>query len=220
MNVALIVAGGRGTRINSNVPKQFIKVNDKEMLCYTIECFQSCENIDAILIVTLKDYLAKTKELVKGYNKVINVVIGGNTRQDSVRNGLNSLNIKPDDTVLIHDGDRPFVTQHEIKSLLDVMKESDNAVLAIKEEDNDADDTSKSGRVAFYDGIKYCIQTPQCFKYGIIKELHNRLNNSQVTDDASLFDLFNRKVNIVKGEKTNIKVTTDADLKYFVNKVK
>jgi len=221
MNIALIISAGKGTRINSNIPKQFIQVKDKEMLCYTIDAFQTHPFIDEIIIVTLKDYIDKVKGLCfdHRYTKVTGIVAGGETRQESVRNGLNFIKGHDDDTILIHDGDRPFIETRDITRLIEYMKTNDSAVLVVKENDSLIPGVSNAGRKAVYDDVPYIIQTPQCFKLKNIRTLHNRLSNLSFSDDASLLDHDGQKVNLVIGDKQNIKITTDDDLKYFKEKV-
>lgn len=215
MNIAIIVSGGKGTRITSSIPKQFITVNGKEMLCYTIEKFQNHPLIDEIAVVTLEEYVPFVKSLVFKYsfNKVNNVIVGGSTRQESVRNGLNKIKCSDNDFVLIHDGDRPLVSDNIITSCIKSLEQFGTAVVATLS--NSKDGVSNAGRKATYDSVEYNIQTPQCFKYLDIKNAHNRLKEETFSDDAGLFDILGKKINIVIGDSKNYKVTTNDDLKLF-----
>ena len=127
MNIALIVFAGKGVRMNSPIPKQFIKIHDKDLVVYTIEKFEKCDSIDEIILVTHKDYVDYVKDMVIKYNfsKVRHIVEGGETRQDSVRLGLERTSYSKEDKILIHDGDRPLVDSVIIKKNIDALDEYD-----------------------------------------------------------------------------------------------
>lgn len=220
MNIALIVSGGKGTRITSDIPKQFIKVNGKEMICHTLDKFELCSSIDEIVVVTLKEYLKQMEYLIKEYNytKVRKIVIGGETRQESVRNGLNETNYFYTDVILIHDGDRPFVSESLIENAIINAVDGVGIAPAIKSKDGSPKNTSGSGRKEIIDGVEYNIQTPQAFLYGEIKKAHNRLMTKSFNDDISLFEELGKNVKIIDGEIENIKITTDDDLNYFIGR--
>ncbi len=219
MNIAIIVSGGKGLRISSSIPKQFINVNGKEMICYTIEKFQNHPLIDEIVVVTLQDYISFMKTLVfkHGFNKVRHIICGGETRQESVRNALNKTKYADNDFVLIHDGDRPLVSDKIITECIKSLEQFGTAVVAT--DGSEIDGISNAGRKAVYNNVLYNIQTPQCFKYLDIKNVHNRLKDEEFSDDASLFDKLDKKVNIIIGDSSNYKITTDEDLKYFEESV-
>ena len=216
MNIALIVFAGSGSRMTSIIPKQFIKINGHELVAYTINVFNRHPLIDGIVLVTSKEYLAFTQQIVYSHDfrKVVSVVEGGVTRQESVKNGLNETKFGKDDVVLIHDGDRPLVNDKIITNCLREMESSVACVAAIKSEDG-LKEVHNLGRKVELDGTSYDIQTPQCFRYGYIKELHNRFQNKVVNDDASLVELDGKKVALVEGSPKNFKITKDNDLKYL-----
>ena len=216
MNIALIVFGGKGTRISSQVPKQFLKINGKDLVGYTIETFERHPLIDSIVLVAPADYLTYTKNLVltSRFYKVINVVAGGQTRQESVRVGLNSLKCHDNDNVLIHDGDRPLVGDALITLCLREL-EKHNALIPVIRSDETLEEVSNSGRRYNRDGVSYDIQTPQCFKFKLIKDAHNKLKNEEFSDDASLIETLGGEVFLVPGHKYNFKVTKDKDLDYL-----
>ena len=117
MNIALVLAAGSGTRMNNAQPKQFMLVNNKPLFLYSVEAFQSNKDIDAIVIATNEEYIELVKDYAKDLNKVISVIKGGETRQQSVYNGLKEIekNIRNQkDLVLIHDSARPLVSQRII----------------------------------------------------------------------------------------------------------
>lgn len=212
MNVALIVFAGAGSRINSQIPKQFIKINNRELVSYTIATFNAHKLIDEIVLVTHKDYVDYVRKMASEFNflKVKNIVIGGSTRQESVRNGLNSCNYKNSDNILIHDGDRPLVSEEIITDNIFALSAHDVVCTAIKHEDA-LDIVSNLGRTKLIDGEDYDIQTPQSFKFDIIKTAHNLKKDLVVSDDISLVEKEYR-VYFVEGSKNNFKVTTDKDL--------
>ena len=216
MNIALIVFGGKGTRINSKVPKQFVKINGRELVGYTIETFERHPLIDSIVLVAPADYLTYTKNLVltSRFYKVTNVIAGGQNRQESVRVGLNSLKCHDNDNVLIHDGDRPLVGDKLITNCLRELEKVD-ALIPVIRCDETLEEVSNSGRRYNRDGVSYDIQTPQCFKFKLIKDAHNKLKNEEFSDDASLIETLGGEVKLIPGHKENFKITTDKDLDYL-----
>ena len=216
MNIALIVFGGKGERISSDVPKQFIKIKGKDVVSYTISVFQEHPLIDEIVLVCHKDYLNYTKQLViiNQFTKVRFVVPGGETRQDSVREGLNATNYNDNDNILIHDGDRPLVKTSIISQALRLLDSVNACYPAIKSSEG-IKIISNSGRKKEINGVSYDIQTPQCFKYKLIKDRHNRLKGETFSDDISLLEILDEPVEMFIGDKYNFKVTLDRDLNYF-----
>ncbi|MCR4911269.1 MAG: 2-C-methyl-D-erythritol 4-phosphate cytidylyltransferase [Bacilli bacterium] len=216
MNIALIVFAGKGTRIHSQIPKQFIRIDKKEIVAYTIETFQHHPLIDEIILVTSADYLPYTQNLtyLNHFDKVINIVEGGETRQESVRKGLLSIKANDKDNVLIHDGDRPLVSHEIITRCLRELAEHDACTVAIKS-DEALTEVKNLGRKYHLDGVDYDIQTPQCFKFGLIRDAHIRLCEQKFVDDASLIIEMGKDVSLVEGDKYNFKVTTDQDLEFL-----
>ena len=206
MNVAIILAGGTGTRFGSKTPKQYIKINDKEVIQYTIEAFEKSSLIHKIVIVVSDEYIKKIT--TKNPDHVI--VSGGNSRLSSSYRGLLA-SPKDSKKVLIHDAARPFVTQKIITSCIEGLDTYKAVVTSIS-----ATDTiikSKSNEV---DSIQnrdelYLNQTPQGFNYKTIMEAH-KSNRKNVTDDISLLDLNKVKCKIIKGSHRNIKITTPEDI--------
>ena len=214
MNIAIIVFGGVGSRISSSIPKQFIKIKDKELVVYTIEKFNNSPFIDKIVLVTNKDYLDFTKHLVDFHklNKVRHIFVGGSTRQESVKIALEKTNYKDNDFVLIHDGDRPLVSKEIILVNIKSLENHDLVCTAIKHE-NSNDKVSNSGRKIVINGEQIDIQTPQSFRYGLIKDAHMKANK-EVSDDISLVE-DKYEVYFVDGDKDKFKVTTNEDLEYL-----
>ena len=213
MNIALIVFAGLGTRINSPIPKQFIKIKGKEIVVYTIEAFQNSPLIDEIVLVTNKNYLDLVKNLVKKYslNKVKHIIAGGNSRQESVKLGLVNTEYDSKDNILIHDGDRPLVSELIIKNNVESLKAHDVVCTYIPHVEA-LSHVSNLGRVKIVDGVRMDVQTPQSFKYGLIKKYHLERELESFSDDVGLLEE-DHKVFYLRGSKYNFKITTDVDLK-------
>ena len=125
MNVALIVFAGSGSRIHSDIPKQFIKINDIDLVVYAIKKFNDNPHIDEVNLVTSKEFIPYVECFKEKYNleKINKVIVGGETRQESVRLGLEALDLDEKDNVLIHDGDRPLVSHAIINQAIDYLDE-------------------------------------------------------------------------------------------------
>lgn len=214
---AIILAGGKGKRMGAPVSKQFIEIKGKPIIYYTIKKFSENKKIDNIVVVLSKDEVGYFKEnILEKYNlKVDNIVIGGTERQDSVYNGLKSLEDTNTDIVLIHDGARPFISDRIIDDGIKfaqvygacapgVMPKD---TIKIKNESNFSVSTPERGSLV-------AIQTPQVFKFNEILECYEKIkiNNIVVTDDTMVAEKFGYSVYLYDGEYTNIKVTTPEDL--------
>lgn len=217
---ALILLAGDSTRFHSETPKQFYLVNDKPLIYYTIKSFQDAKNIDGILLVSKEEYINKVKDIIVKYNftKVKGICIGGNSRQESVYNGLNILSevLSPNDIVLIHDGARPLVKEELIDSLIKALDTYQGATTAISSKDTIAMvDNIHMEMVGVLDRNQvYRIQTPQAFRFGIIKEAHEMYKGKNVTDDSQLLQgVF--PIKIVPGDDSLVKITTMEDIKYL-----
>ena len=223
MNIALIVAAGSGSRMESaDRPKQFILVKDKPLMLYSVKAFQMHENIDAIVIVTNANAIEQVKEWCKEYqlNKVRLVVSGGYTRQESVYLGLQavkSISLDIDnDIVLIHDSARPLVSKEIISANINACSQYGATCTAIKAKDTIARSINAQSiyEVANRQELYQC-QTPQAFKLSLILNAHGLSKNNAVsaaTDDAQLVLTMNKEVYLVEGSSLNFKITTDADL--------
>ena len=215
MNIALIVFAGSGSRIHSELPKQFIRINDVEMVVYTIRRFQTNPNIDEIILVTQKEYIEYTENLVTNYEltKVVKIVAGGDTRQESVRLGLEAIDYDDDENILIHDGDRPLVSNAIINNAI-MHLEQFKAVCPFIDKGERILEISNSGRESFVDNKKVDIQTPQGFKFGLIKKAHDEKKSQEFSDDIGLVQ-YQVEVKYFEGEKENFKVTEDRDLEFL-----
>lgn len=210
---AIIVAGGNGTRIGGNIKKQFLDINNKPILFYSIEAFYDLDFINEIIIVLPKDCLIdyKSKILETYKDKTIKVVAGGVERYDSVLNGL--LN-SSSDYVLIHDGVRPFVSKKVIQNVYEMMIKHNACIPVVKVKDTIK--TCQDNKVIkSNDRNKLCIvQTPQGFKKELILNAYKQtdFNNLNITDDAMIVEAFGTTVYTTDGDYFNIKITTQEDL--------
>lgn len=224
MNSAIILAAGRGRRMQTEKSKQYLEVLNKPLLLYTLEVFEECKHIDEILLVISEDELDYCmKNIVENrlWHKKIRTVLGGQERQHSVRNALSQ--IKEADFVLIHDGARPLVTNKIIEDCIkDVVKYG--AVSCGMPVKDTIKVVNKEGFINYTpnrDSI-WITQTPQAFDLGLIKRAHSMAveENIVATDDAMLVEVLGIKVKMVEGSYENIKVTTPDDLIIFENILK
>ena len=201
MNIAIILAGGIGSRVGAETPKQFIEVLGKPIIAYTIEKFQNHREIDAIEVVCLDAYKEKCIELCSKYTKVKWIVSGGKDFQHSVLNGINELNgkLEEDDNVLIHYAASPFVENEIISDAIKVCDEKGNATSAtpffLLAGSND-------------DGIK---STKWVYRRAVEQKLLDKVE----PHTTSLMYALGETIYFSKGNQTNIKITTKEDVKLF-----
>ena len=212
---AIVLAGGRGKRMNYHKSKQFIEIKGKPVLVYTLEKFIYNKSIDEVILVLPEDEVDYCKkEVLQKYSlKVDRIVIGGKERQDSVFNALEAM--EKADIVLIHDGARPFISEKIIEEGIKYANIYGAAApgvtpkdtIKIKNEDNISVDTPDRNTLV-------AVQTPQCFKYDEIYQCHRKVKeeNAIVTDDTSVVERYGHKVYLYEGDYTNIKITTHEDL--------
>ena len=216
MNVAIILAAGNGTRLSNNIKKQFIKIHDKQLFLFSFDSFCS-SNIDKILIVSSKEDINYVRSLVSSNEKFLDVIAGGETRQQSVKNALDYLKgiLADDDVILIHDAARPLIKFPLINEVINKTIEYDccSLILPIKDtiislSNNNYESTLERDKLA-------SVQTPQGFKFKIIYEAHLRAIHSSATDDAQLVKNLGLNIHLIKGDEQNFKITTNEDLNYF-----
>ena len=216
MNVAIILAAGNGTRLSNNIKKQFIKIHDKQLFLFSFDSFCS-SNIDKILIVSSKEDINYVRSLVSSNEKFLDVIAGGETRQQSVKNALDYLKgiLADDDVILIHDAARPLIKFPLINEVINKTIEYDccSLILPIKDtiislSNNNYESTLERDKLA-------SVQTPQGFKFKIIYEAHLKAIHSSATDDAQLVKSLGLNIHLIKGDEQNFKITTNEDLNYF-----
>ncbi len=206
--IALIVAGGRGDRMNSSIPKQFLLLNNVPILIHTINAFS---DLDEILLVLPKEQFNYWNQLCLKYNLNTphTIIAGGESRFDSVKNGLDE--ICNESIVLIHDGVRPFISKKIIAELINTVKKKVGVVPVIKLKDSIRKISNYSTKPINRENL-YKIQTPQCFLSVEIKTAYQQVSSKEFTDDASVFESMSGTILPIMGEERNLKITTQEDL--------
>lgn len=208
---AIIVAGGSGQRMETSIPKQFLKIHKEVILMKSIRAFHQYDSDTEIILALPKNQIQYWIDLCKEYHFTIKhkIVEGGSTRYHSVKNALAEINT--DGIVAVHDGVRPLVSQSTIDVVFEIASINGNAVPYIDSVDSIRKvDENKNSPV---DRNKYkLIQTPQAFESRLILKAYNQEWDKSFTDDASVVEKLNTKINLVPGNRENIKITTQVDL--------
>lgn len=212
-NSVVIVAGGQGLRAGGDIPKQFQLVGGKPVLMHTIDAFYQFDNDIEIIIVLPEGYNDLWTNLCKQYNFIIShqVVIGGDTRFASVRNGL--MSVSDNSIVGIHDAARPFVSRSIIDNCYRESKIYDCGVIPVIEEKNSIRIMKGYDSIPFDRSKIRIVQTPQVFPASKIKNAYNVPFETKFTDDASVADAVNIQIRLVEGDEMNFKITTTFDVK-------
>ena len=213
----IVLACGQGKRFGGEIPKQYIKIGNDSVLNHSLKKFTDIKNIHLIQPVINKAHadLYNKTELKDKTGKLLKPIFGGRTRQDSVRNALESIKNKNIKWVLVHDGVRPNISKELINKLLIELHNGASGVIPTVE----VVDTIKKINIEkkIYKNISrnnlHIVQTPQGFIYNDIKRLHKKYSNEDLTDDSSLFDLENIPLQYINGDSKNIKITLAKDLK-------
>lgn len=208
---AIIVAGGSGSRMKSDIPKQFLELDGKPMLMHTINAFYQYNSEIIIIVVLPKAQFIFWEELCAANKYTVSHLKapGGKTRFDSVKNGLALIN--EDGLVAVHDGVRPFVSIQLIDHVFTIAEKSVNAVPFITPQDSVRFVNKTDNKIVERENV-CLIQTPQCFCTDLLKRAYNKPYNSNFTDDASVVTAIGEKINLVGGCYENIKITTTHDL--------
>jgi 2-C-methyl-D-erythritol 4-phosphate cytidylyltransferase len=212
MKYALIVAGGSGSRMQSTTPKQFIEVGGLPILMRAIRAFYQYSQTIKIIVVIPEEHFTLWSKLAENhhFNIPCQLVKGGKTRFESVKNGLRS--IENEGLVAIHDGVRPFVTSQLIDQCYKSADEYGSGVAAVIPKDSIRELTESGNRTV--DRHQYrLIQTPQTFEVSIIKQAYLSADNTGFTDDASVAENAGIVISLVDGDYSNIKITTPEDIK-------
>ena len=206
--VALIVAGGKGERMNADIPKQFLLLNGTPILMHTLKQFSHFEEIVLVLPHSQFDYW---RELCSNYNftQKHTLVAGGTTRFYSVKNGLEK--IDENSVIAIHDGVRPLISTKLIDSLITETKSGVGIIPIVPVKDS-IRKVEGENSVHLDRSNLYKVQTPQCFLSTDIKEAYTQEFSDTFTDDASVFEANGGKINTLLGEEKNLKITTREDL--------
>jgi 2-C-methyl-D-erythritol 4-phosphate cytidylyltransferase/2-C-methyl-D-erythritol 2,4-cyclodiphosphate synthase len=215
--VAIIPAGGAGTRLKSHVAKQFLLLDGLPILVHTLKVFQESKDIDDIIVAVPPDELVSVRqELIEKYNltKVMTTVAGGTQRQDSVKNCLEAVT-GDCDMAVIHDAVRPFVTEELISKVVEAARITGAASAGVKAKDTIKETTEDNNVWATVPRHNlWLTQTPQAFKLELLKEAFKKAYDEKFygTDDASLIERIGKEVKMVEGFYVNIKITTREDM--------
>lgn len=225
MNIAIIIAGGSGQRLGQDIPKQFINVYDKPILIYTMEGFQNHPQIDEIGLVCLEGW----HEVVRAYAKQFNIdklkwiISGGETVQESIREGVYSLEGKcrADDTIIIHDGIRPLVEDSVLTDVIIKCEKYGNAVTALpyNEQIFVADDGVSTVRYIPRESLRR-VATPQAYKYDMLDKAYHEAFENEIGIYGSSYTNtmmveLGERLYFASGSDKNIKITTKDDLELF-----
>ena len=213
---AVVPAGGTGTRMGGTVPKQFLELNGKPILYYTLKTLQDCGIIsELILVVPEKEYDNACTDWLGKPEIVTKVVVGGKKRQDSVYNGFCELS-QQTEIVLVHDGVRPFLSHQMIQESVDAAREYGAAITAIPVNDTikRVDDSGLVSQTVDREGL-WRVQTPQVFRYELLQEAFKKANSEKFygTDEGTLIEHLGKPVKVVEGSEQNIKITRPEDLR-------
>jgi len=209
---AIIVGGGSGSRMLSEVPKQFMLLRGRPVLMHTIEAFEKSDYNPEIIVVLNVDFHQYWENLCVLHNFTIphKLIKGGTQRFDSVKNGIKAIRTKA--IVAIHDAVRPLLSKQLIDRSFEQAEKSGNAVASVKSRDS----------VRQYNGIHsvpldreeiYLIQTPQTFSSEILKKAYKQEYRNEFTDDASVAERSGIKINLIEGETRNFKITFPEDIR-------
>ena len=220
-NTAVIVSAGNGIRMETEKPKQYLMLGGRPILAHTLQVFQDSRRIDDIVIVAAEDRIDFVRrEIVERYgiSKVSKIVSGGNTRCESVFNGLNAC--QDTDYVLIHDAVRPFVSEDMIRRSLEAAGMFGNAVCGMPSKDTVriANPVGQVQQTPIREMV-WLVQTPQTFSYPLIRDAYSQLfaeeaasELSYITDDGMVLEWAGGAVHMIRGAYRNIKITTPEDL--------
>lgn len=220
----VLTAGGIGSRVGSDIPKQFIHVNDKPVIVYTMEAFQRHPSVDGIVVACLEGWekVLRAYSSNFGITKLMDVVTGGSTNQQSIANALGALDgaAGDGDLVLLHDGNRPLVSQDIISSAISTAEREGSAVTAIPATEvvvrKDADDELTAHESIRRESLART-QTPHVMGYRDLVALHKQARKDRV-DSAALPELlvhYGRTVHLNPGDEMNFKITSVSDLEIF-----
>lgn len=222
-NIAMVIAGGAGNRMHQNIPKQFLTVNEKPIIIYTLEAFQNHADIDEIIVVCIGGWEQALQAYANQFNitKLKLVVMGGENGQASIRNGIYELekHHSPDDIVLIHDAIRPMVSTEIISDCIVTTKRHGCAIAAIP--CAEAMMVTRDGEISTESYPREYLkrtQTPQGFPLGRICDLHRRAQKEKVLDSVASCTLMiemGEKIYFSAGSEKNIKLTTVEDIDIF-----
>ena len=209
---AIIVAGGSGNRMNNSIPKQFLLLNGKPVLMHSIEVFSNCLQKPEIIVVLGQDLHQDWNKLCAKFDFIIphTIVNSGAERFHSVKNALSMLNA--DGIVAIHDAARPLVSTSVVNQSFEVALEKGNSVVGILPVDSVRKVVSDGSSRALDRSELRLVQTPQTFRLSDLQASYHVEYRSGFTDDASVMEYFGLEINVIEGNRENIKITYPNDL--------
>ena len=212
---AVIVAGGKGLRMGGDVPKQFLPIGGKPVLMHTIEAFRrALDDVEIVLVLPAEqhDYWQKLCKDYKFHSPEL-IAKGGETRFHSVKNGLASLPNDLEAVVGVHDGVRPFVSKETIRRCFAAAAEG-KAVVPVVAVVETVRQILPDGKSVTRPRDEYrLVQTPQTFPLALLKEAYQQPYSEAFTDDASVVEATGQRIEMIEGNRENIKITTPSDLK-------
>lgn len=213
--VAVVLMAGLSTRFGGPKNKQLCLLNGKPVFTYAIDAFAKHKAVNELIIAVNNDNKSEIEKYVKENLYNAKIIMGGATRQESVDNALKTLSLAENDIVIIHDGARPLVDERIINEVAKVASECGASTAYLEAIDTIAVKNEKDEVVEFVDRKTVAqIQTPQGFKYGLLKKAHE-VEEKDATDDCSLILKLGNKVKLVKGDKKFHKITTIEDILYL-----
>lgn len=210
----IVVAGGKGLRMGRDIPKQFVVLGEKPVLMHTLERLHQCEPSAEIILVVPKAHESYWRELVEEYhfNLEVTIAYGGETRYQSVKNGLACIGGGEEALVAVHDGVRPFVSSQVVHDCFDTAMREGSCIPAIRPVES-VRWRERNGETVPLDREKcLLVQTPQVFRADILKRAYARKPMESFTDDASVVEADGGRIAVVEGNRENIKLTTPFDL--------
>jgi 2-C-methyl-D-erythritol 4-phosphate cytidylyltransferase len=220
MDYIIITAGGKGLRMGSDIPKQFLPVGGLPILMRTIQRFRRYSKNLRIILVLPKAQEAYWQQLCREYhfNEDYQIVNGGATRFHSIQNGLSVIPDNETGVVGVHDGVRPFPSIEVIDRCYETARQKKTAIPVIPavESIRHIDNSDKQGNIFSHSVIRSeyrLVQTPQCFDIQLLKAANKQPYSDKFTDDASVVEAYGESVTMVEGNRENIKITTPFDLK-------
>jgi 2-C-methyl-D-erythritol 4-phosphate cytidylyltransferase len=214
---AIIPAAGSGTRLGGKIRKQFLPLKGKPIIVHTLQRFEHCADVDEVIVAVPESDIVDIEALITRFrlHKVSKAIVGGQKRQDSVRNALKLIVARDSDIILVHDAVRPFVESKQISQVIKASKEHDAAVVAVQPKDT----IRRSAGGGFFDQTVdrtalWLVQTPQAFKAKLLLKAFDRAYKERFysTDEVALVERLGVKARIVEGSYDNIKITTQEDL--------
>jgi 2-C-methyl-D-erythritol 4-phosphate cytidylyltransferase len=212
---AVILAGGSGTRLKSDIPKQFMPLCGRPVLAWSCMTCNNLDEIDRVLVVAPAEYVSRAEDILKQYGirKAAKIVRGGATRQESAYNALSAADFHENDILVFHDAARPFISRDVLRNCLADAKLHGAAAVYTP-----ANDTVAEIHEGFVVSVPprerfFSAQTPQAFRYSIIMKAHRHALDAglEATDDTALALTVGFKVKMVEGDRLNFKITTDFD---------